>query len=492
MNEFDDIDRELEAAFTQRPTALSRPSLRDVKRRARRHQRQRSAGVLSACAIVGVGGVAVLATRSPANQTALGDVDATASTTCLPTTSTIVVYESTVPFNTLPPTTYTFGTTYVLQSGDNPTGVATMFGVSLDALNAVNAGTPDYELFYVGLEIKIPDAPVGTTTTTRSLAPPAIAGDYTLESGDFPAAVAEKFQVTVAELDAANVDTPGYEAWAVGTIIHIPFGSQVFATTTNVTGTAVPQTTINYFANEGLAGEYVIQDGDSPQAVANAFGVTVDEMNAANLNNLAYEAWTVGATINIPLPSGSTTTVGNSYARTCELVGSSTTTSLEVLTGDLFVPTKVGTAVQVANCSNQEGVARFLSDQLAAEGFATVEPDTCTIDLPVTIVIFNQEDPVALDVAKTVAIYLANAGLQAQGPQTPTLTMGTWVPGSGVIVLLGDDLAGKTLAQINQTSATTTTSPAGTGVTATTCVIPEQPQMTLPPPATSTTMPGSC
>ncbi len=109
---------------------------------------------------------------------------------------------------------------------------------------------------------------------------------------------------------------------------------------------------------------------------------------------------------------------------------------------------KIGTSVQVVNCSNQEGVARNLSNALVAEGFTTVEPDTGTIDLPITKILYNPDDPNALPVAQTVSLLLANAAIESSGAIVPALTLGTWAPGSSVIVLLGDDLAGKTLAQI--------------------------------------------
>ena len=101
---------------------------------------------------------------------------------------------------------------------------------------------------------------------------------------------------------------------------------------------------------------------------------------------------------------------------------------------------------------------RAASEGLLAEGFTMVEADTGTIDLPVTKVIYNPDDPNALAVAQAVALYLGNAVVEASGPSVPALTTGTWAPGSSVIVLLGDDLAGKTLAQIaGQNSSTTTT-----------------------------------
>lgn len=142
------------------------------------------------------------------------------------------------------------------------------------------------------------------------------------------------------------------------------------------------------------------------------------------------------------------------------LVGDTTNTSAPVTeTTSNF--TKVGTSIQVINCSNQEGVARNMSNALGAEGFTTVAPDTGTIDLPVTKIIYNPDDAAALNVANTLATYLANAVVEASGPNVPSL-LGAWAPGSSVIVLLGDDFAGKTLAQIAGIDTTGTTSAATT------------------------------
>jgi LysM repeat protein len=45
---------------------------------------------------------------------------------------------------------------YTIAAGDTPLGVARKFDVTVDALNAANAGTPGYGGFIVGVEIVIP------------------------------------------------------------------------------------------------------------------------------------------------------------------------------------------------------------------------------------------------------------------------------------------------------------------------------------------------
>lgn len=158
--------------------------------------------------------------------------------------------------------------------------------------------------------------------------------------------------------------------------------------------------------------------------------------------------------------SGDTSTVNPGTVATVAstLVGDTSLTTIAVVTETTSGIVKVGTSIQVINCSNQEGVARNMSNALAAEGFTMVEPDTGTIDLPVTKIIYNPDDPAGLAVAQTLStVYLAGAVIEASGATTPSLTTGTWAPGSSVMVLLGDDLAGKTLAQIAGVETTGTT-----------------------------------
>jgi len=186
------------------------------------------------------------------------------------TTSSVLNLEST-NYHTLPPTPSTLApatsvtggggdggtgvpagtvttdvTLYTIKAGDVPFTVAKRYSVGLDALNLANADTPGYSAFYVGLKIKIPAGaiipdPSVTTTTQPSTQPstdpttPAettttlagggsncAQGSYTIQAGDLPSTVATKFNVTVAQLDAANANTKGYKNFIVGVKIIIP------------------------------------------------------------------------------------------------------------------------------------------------------------------------------------------------------------------------------------------------------------------------------
>lgn len=130
---------------------------------------------------------------------------------------------------------------YVVQAGDAPIVVANRFNVSVDDLIAYNEWGPG-EFAFPGQTIKIPPggtapgaAPAAATEaddTAASAAPAATipdAGDncgpgsYTIEETDTTRTkVADKFDVTVGELDAANANTPGYSAFFPGLEIVIP------------------------------------------------------------------------------------------------------------------------------------------------------------------------------------------------------------------------------------------------------------------------------
>jgi hypothetical protein len=150
----DPIDDLLSDAFHHRhvPDGV-RPSLTDVRMRARRRHQRRIAGTVGAAAITGVGLVAVLATRDPggkglsANQ---GELGGPTTTECVffPTATTVAIEQRTI------------------IEGDTPLGIAQGLGITLEALDAANVGNPDYAAFPVGGVVYLPfGGDTGATTT---------------------------------------------------------------------------------------------------------------------------------------------------------------------------------------------------------------------------------------------------------------------------------------------------------------------------------------
>lgn len=173
---------------------------------------------------------------------------ATASTISLDATNYIVKDPVTTTVAPLPSETDTSAgsQTYVVQSGDYAIKVAEQFGVPLEDLLNFNGWATGSEFPFPGETIEIPpggtiqgadstdtaddttddaDAtggePVGDTIPdTGSNCEP---GSYTIEEGDNARSkVADKFDVTVEALDAANAGTSGYSAFYPGLKIVIP------------------------------------------------------------------------------------------------------------------------------------------------------------------------------------------------------------------------------------------------------------------------------
>jgi len=151
-------------------------------------------------------------------------------------------------------------TNYTILASDVPIRVAKKFGITVEALDAANTATTNYKSFYAGLVIKIPAGATipsadpaagssttllstesstatatslptsstvvtaGATTTSAAVAAGAACGtgSYTVAAGDVPIKVAKNFDITVAQLDAANASTKGYKSFYVGLKIVIP------------------------------------------------------------------------------------------------------------------------------------------------------------------------------------------------------------------------------------------------------------------------------
>ncbi len=169
----------------------------------------------------------------------------TRSTISLSTGPTAFVVKP--PATTLPPDSVVDGVNpleqeYEVQPGDYPLKVAEQFGVPLDDLVAYNGWASANEFPFPGTIIKIP--PGGTAAATAAAEPaaetadPATAapageaipetgdncaeGEHTVVAGDFPLALARKYDVTLEALAAANASNPAYSQFNIGQTIIIP------------------------------------------------------------------------------------------------------------------------------------------------------------------------------------------------------------------------------------------------------------------------------
>jgi hypothetical protein len=129
-----------------------------------------------------------------------------------------------------------------------------------------------------------------------------------------------------------------------------------------------------------------------------------------------------------------------------------------------FTPTTQGATVLVANFAHQSGVAKTLSTALQGQGFTMAPPTTGAAPKQATTKIqYKDADPAALAVAQSVAAILAVPATALEVMPTPVLLADpATLLDATVLVLLGDDKAGKTLAQMTGAAATTGSSVAGT------------------------------
>jgi hypothetical protein len=116
--------------------------------------------------------------------------------------------------------------------------------------------------------------------------------------------------------------------------------------------------------------------------------------------------------------------------------------------------TKTGAVIVVANASGVSGSAGQMSSALTTDGYEGVgEPANSTGDpLPESIVYFAPNDPAAQAVAASLAADLG--GVQTAEIPEPRPAEGGGVAEATVLLMLGQDAAGKTLADLAGGAAT--------------------------------------
>jgi hypothetical protein len=130
--------------------------------------------------------------------------------------------------------------------------------------------------------------------------------------------------------------------------------------------------------------------------------------------------------------------------------------TLTVPQSTVFTPTTSGATVLVANSSHQNGVAKTLSTALQGNQFTMGEPTNGAAKEAITKIQYVDGDVAAEAVARSVAALMGVTAVEIMPTpvalQDPS-TLGT----ATVLVLLADDKAGKTLAQMTTADSSTTT-----------------------------------
>jgi hypothetical protein len=130
-------------------------------------------------------------------------------------------------------------------------------------------------------------------------------------------------------------------------------------------------------------------------------------------------------------------------------------------TTTIFTPTTTGASVIVVNSSHQNGVAKTLSTALQGQQFTMVAPTNGSTKEAATKIQYKDGDTAALAVAQSVAKLMGVATVDVM-PTPVALADPATLADATVLILLGDDKAGKTLAQMTGAEPATT----GVGTTA--------------------------
>ena len=146
----------------------------------------------------------------------------------------VTLQPSTVPGQTTQPGGTVPGSQeYRIRNGDTISGIASRYGITIDELVDFNGWDSSRELIVQGDVILIPpnadlpDPSESTSVDTLFIEGPTCPDGseqetYTIESGDFLGRVANKLDVTVEQLNAANEQTGGYEVFYPGLEIMVP------------------------------------------------------------------------------------------------------------------------------------------------------------------------------------------------------------------------------------------------------------------------------
>ncbi len=222
-------------------------------------------------------------------------------------------------------------TSHVVAAGETLTAIALRYSVSVSELVQAN-GLNNPNLIYVGQVLVIPRAaPSGSGTL------------YTIRAGDTLSAIARRYGVTVEEIVAAN-GLPDRNTIYVGRSLTIPV----------VTGVASSsEASANLLAS---AASYTLQRGDSLYRVSLIYGVTVDDLLAAN-DLSSPTAIYPGLQISVPA-SRSEVAEAPSAASPADVSGSQGGRTVVVQPGDTLSRIAVAYNVTVDGLAAANGLTR--------------------------------------------------------------------------------------------------------------------------------------
>ena len=133
-----------------------------------------------------------------------------------------------------------------------------------------------------------------------------------------------------------------------------------------------------------------------------------------------------------------------------------TTTTLATTASGEFEYVTDGAVVVVANASRVDGAAGLLSDGLGAVGFTVTEPTNSADDvenIETTQIFYSPGDAAAQAVAENLRLAFGGGDIVVEEVAVPAPTESGDLGEGTVLVLLGNDIAGKTFEEIRSPAA---------------------------------------
>ncbi|WP_010198355.1 LysM peptidoglycan-binding domain-containing protein [Psychrobacter sp. PAMC 21119] len=190
-------------------------------------------------------------------------------------------------------------TNYKVKSGDTLIGIANSVGVSAAELAAVNSSFDAKARLQRGQTIKVP---ASKELVDRQLNDKSVS--YKVKSGDTLTGVAQRYNIGLGDLAAAN-NLKTNSNLILGRTITIPASGSapVTSTSSNQSSSSSASSTASTASNNGKklgdTESYKVKSGDGLIALARQFGVSVEDLAATN--DLATNAQLQrGQTIKVP------------------------------------------------------------------------------------------------------------------------------------------------------------------------------------------------
>jgi hypothetical protein len=145
-----------------------------------------------------------------------------------------------------------------------------------------------------------------------------------------------------------------------------------------------------------------------------------------------------------------------STAPTSAISQTTATTTIPTTTPTTVAYVTEGASVMVTNASRIDGAAARMTDRLAAVGFTTVEPGNYSLGtLEVSKIYHDPANPQALAVAESLKAAFGGGDIEIVEMGTPPPVDGGDALGATVLVAMGNDIADKTLEELQGITTTT-------------------------------------